>query len=131
MGNQKEQASLFDNYEVAKEGEEAETIISEIQEGTLGELKTENYFKEVENPEEVKKQKAIRIICENGAKRDFALPSGGNIISPRSSLGKFHRTYRNFPKVGVHVRTEVDKNGYPQIILRDKCVFNAHLQNFP
>ena len=117
MGNGKKQASLFDEYTIAKEGEEAETTITVIRVGTLGEFKSEKYFEKIEDAEGARTQKAIQVECANGAKQEFALPRQGKTISPVSALGRFNRTYNELPSEGLTIKTKIDANGYPQIIL--------------
>jgi hypothetical protein len=64
----------------------------------------------------MKEQDAIELVTENGATTIISLPQS-KLVHPKSKLGSFKRIYGSFPKVGLEVLTEVNQQGFNQIVI--------------
>lgn len=110
----------FKEYSEVKAGERSETKVSEVIEGTQEEFRTPKYFENVEGSneeiEKLKKAPAINVVTENGASLVINLPAT-KIISPKSNLGLWKKTYGDFPSVGQKVTAKTDDNGFQRIVL--------------
>jgi len=101
-------------------GEKKVTVITEIKQGTMGDLVTDGYWvntklKDDQIPE-AKLKRAIEVIAANGATKVIALPPGDE-VNPKSNLGAWKKTYGDYPKVGQEISTKVDENGFNNIVL--------------
>jgi len=110
----------WSNYQEVKAGEKASTKVAEVKQGKQEEFRTEKYFDNIEGSREeidkIKASSAILVKCENGAEMVINLPAS-KVISPKSKLGMWKRTYNAFPTVGQEVTTKVDENGFQRIVL--------------
>ena len=110
------------DYKVAKEGETSATKVSEIKKGLLGEFIPKESLKfadSAEDREERAKAPSIQVKTENGASKVLALPKSGT-IHPKSALALWKKTYKEYPKVGQEVETEMDEQGFQRIILKTR-----------
>ncbi len=110
----------FDQYSEMKLDEKEKTRITEINEGTQNDFRTENYWSATnltkQQIADAKKTQCIEIKTENGASMVINMPSG-KTIHPKSTLAKFKRTYGKFPAAGMEVDTKTDENGFHRIVV--------------
>lgn len=110
----------WSEYNEVKAGEKTDTKVSEVKQGKQSDFRTEKYFDNIEGSreeiEKIKESSALLVRCDNGAEMVINLPAS-KIISPKSKLGQWKRTYNNFPVVGQKVTTKTDENGFQRIIL--------------
>ena len=110
----------WSGYQEVKAGEKSKTKVSEVLTGKQKEFRTEKYFDNIEGSREeidkIKEMPAILVKCENGAEVVINLPTS-KVISPKSKLGMWKRTYNEYPTVGQEVVTKVDENGFQRIVL--------------
>jgi hypothetical protein len=110
-----------EKFEDVKIGLKSETVVESVVEGTQESFRPEEYWEAVKDatPEEIKKMRqtlAIKIIAENGASIVLNLPTS-NLISPKSKLFSWKKTYGDYPKKGQKITTKVDNNGFNAIVL--------------
>jgi len=107
-------------YNELKAGEKAETKVKEVKEGKQSDFRSEKYFENIEGSaeqiEKIKNGSAIEVVCENGASLVINLPDS-KVISPKSKLGAWKKTYGDFPSVGQEVTSKTDENGFQRIVL--------------
>lgn len=109
-----------EGYQEKKTGTQEKTKITSIEEGTAEELRGEGYWSKFEGSKDqlkdAKKQKCILVSCVNGASIVIALPKE-NTVHPKSTMGKFKKTYGKYPEDGMEVTTIMDENGFNRIML--------------
>ena len=109
----------FEGYQDVKAGLKTETQVKEITEGTQEQFRTANYFDSFQDKTKIevaKKQKAIKVLCENGATKVISLPMD-KVVRPKSELFLWKKTYGEYPKVGQKVTSKIDENGFQNIVL--------------
>lgn len=108
------------DYTEVKAGAKSDTAVSEVKEGKQADFRTDKYFDNIEGSKEeiekIKASSAVLVKTENGAEMVINLPAS-KVISPKSKLGQWKRTYGDFPKVGQKVTSKVDENGFQRIVL--------------
>ena len=112
----------LENIRVAPVGERQDSAITEIKEGVQEDFRSESYWASTDLSKqeiaEAKKKAAIEIVCDNGASLVVNLPSG-ETAHPKSTLGKFAKTYGSMPKVGLKVSTKMDTNGFYRVVIEE------------
>lgn len=110
----------WSDYQEVKAGEKSDTKVSEVKEGKQSDFRSDAYFDNIEGSKEeidkIKESSAILVKCENGAEMVINLPAS-KVISPKSKLGMWKRTYNDFPIIGQEVTTKVDENGFQRVVL--------------
>ncbi len=110
----------WSEYNEVKAGEKQETEVKEVRQGKQSDFRSDKYFENIEGSaeqiEKVKKSPAIEVVCENGASLVINLPET-KVISPKSKLGSWKKTYQDYPKVGQKVTSKTDENGFQRIVL--------------
>jgi hypothetical protein len=101
-------------------GKVEDSAIERIQEGTSEEFRNSKYWESAEGSKaEIAAQKkapAIEITTANGARLVMNLPQKEE-MHPKMTLAIFKRRYGSFPKKSLKVSTQIDANGFWQIVL--------------
>ena len=108
-------------YEVQQGGEVSDTVVSEIQEGIMSDFIPKENLKfstTEEDREERANQAVIQVATQNGARKIVTLPREGKSLHPKSTLALWKKTYKEYPKIGQKVQTELDEKGFQRIILK-------------
>lgn len=67
----------YTEFEEVKAGERADTKVTEVNEGTQEDFRSDAYFEKIEdskeNIEKIKKSAALQVVAENSAEIDFAI----------------------------------------------------------
>lgn len=110
----------WSEYNEVKAGEKQDTKVSEVKTGKQAEFRSDKYFDNIEGSKEeiekIRDSPALLVKCENGAETVINLPPS-KVISPKSKLGMWKKTYGEFPTAGQQVTTKVDDNGFQRVVL--------------
>ena len=110
----------FSKYEEVKAGARQQTKVASVTEGTQEDFRSERYWEHIEDtPDNIAKMKvqpAIEVKTYNGASMVLNMPLA-NLISPKSNLAAWKRTYGAYPFVGQEVSTKVDEKGFNRVVL--------------
>ena len=112
----------YGKYKKLAAGETAKAKVVSVEAGKLGDFIPKENLKFAESIEERETRAAspaIQVKTDNGATKVIAMPKG-ETIHPKSALALWEKTYKDYPKVGQVVDTEVDDQGFQRIILKSR-----------
>ena len=97
-----------------------QSSIEVISKGVQSDFRNDSYWgassMSKQEVAEAKTQACVQVSTANGARLVVNLPTKGS-LHPKSTLAKFIAKYGGAPKVGIKVSTQLDANGFWQIVI--------------